>query len=177
MKSFEMEKQFAKLDEFERTANADLLLSLPKDLCMSRDKFIQGLMKEAKSRELKIPAPLMKSIIKAFGEQDSMAEVCKDNKGKPEANTSLRDTERMPLDVEIDDYMESEVLPHVPDAWVNETKIGLDKNTNEVGKIGYEINFNRYFYVYTPSRPLEEIKGEIIGLQTQIHGLMGKLFN
>jgi type I restriction enzyme M protein len=103
--------------------------------------------------------------------------VCKDNKGNPEADSSLRDTERVPLDVDIDDYMDVEVLPHVPDAWVNTSKSGLDKVTGEVGKVGYEINFNRYFYVYTPPRPLEEIEGEILQLQKEINDLMGQLFD
>ena len=79
--------------------------------------------------------------------------------------------------MDIDDYMEVEVLPHVPDAWVNTTKSGCDKTTGEVGKVGYEINFNRYFYVYTPPRPLEEIEGEILGLQKEINDLMSKLFD
>ena len=52
--------------------------------------------------------------------------------------------------------MELEVLPHVPNAWVNETKAGQDAKTSTVGKIGYEINFNRYFYVYEPPRPLKK---------------------
>ena len=77
------------------------------------------------------------------------AEVCKDSKGKPEADSNLRDTERVPLDVDIDDYMDIEVLPHVPDAWVNKSKSGLDKVTGKVGKVGYEINFNRYFCLYS----------------------------
>ena len=81
------------------------------------------------------------------------------------------------LDFDIDDYMSIEVLPHVPDAWVNESKAGCDKTSGEVGKVGYEINFNRYFYTYTPPRPLEEIEAEILGLQTQINDLMGQLFN
>ena len=73
--------------------------------------------------------------------------------------------------------MELEVLPHVPDAWVNETKAGQDAKTSTVGKIGYEINFNRYFYVYEPPRPLEEIEGEILQLQKEINDLMSQLFD
>ena len=177
MKLFEMEKQFTKLDDIERASYLDLLQALPKHLYMSRDKFHQDLMNEAKARGLKPKAPLKKAITKAFGKQDSNAEVCKDSKGNPEADTSLRDTERVPLDVDIDDYMALEVLPHVPDAWVNGTKIGLDKDTNELGKVGYEINFNRYFYVYEPPRPLEEIEAEILALQKEINDLMGQLFD
>ena len=130
-----------------------------------------------KSRGLKVAAPLKKAILNALGERDANAEVCKDSKGNPEADSNLRDTERVPLDVDIDDYMDIEVLPHVPDAWVNTSKSGLDKVTGEVGKVGYEINFNRYFYVYTPPRPLEEIEGEILQRQKEINDLMGQLFD
>ena len=90
-------------------------------------------------------------------------------------DTNLRDTERIPLDVPIEAYMEKEVWPHVEDAWVNESV--TDKSTGEVGKVGYEINFNRYFYVYTPPRPLEEIEAEILQLQKEINDLMDQLFD
>jgi len=70
--------------------------------------------------------------------------------------------------------MEKEVWPYVPDAWVNESV--TDKRTGEIGKVGYEINFNRYFYVYKPPRPLEVIEAEILDLQKEINELMGQLF-
>jgi type I restriction enzyme M protein len=177
MQLLENEKQFTKLDITDQAAYKELLESLPDKLYMSREEFAKDLMTEAKSRGLKISAPLKKAMINALGERDSDAEICKDSKGKPEADSSLRDTERVPLDMDIDDYMEIEVLPHVPDAWVNTTKSGCDKTTGEVGKVGYEINFNRYFYVYIPPRPLEEIEGEILGLQKEINDLMSKLFD
>ena len=177
MQLLENEKQFTKLDLTEQAAYKELLESLPDKLYMSREEFAKDLMNEAKSHGLKISAPLKKAMINALGERDSDAEICKDSKGKPEADSSLRDTERVPLDMDIDDYMEIEVLPHVPDAWVNTTKSGCDKTTGEVGKVGYEINFNRYFYVYTPPRPLEEIEGEILELQKEINDLMSKLFD
>ena len=177
MQLLENEKQFTKLDLTEQAAYKELLESLPDKLYMSREEFAKDLMNEAKSHGLKISAPLKKAMINALGERDSDAEICKDSKGKPEADSSLRDTERVPLGMDIDDYMEIEVLPHVPDAWVNTTKSGCDKTTGEVGKVGYEINFNRYFYVYTPPRPLEEIEGEILELQKEINDLMSKLFD
>lgn len=177
MGRLEHEKQFTKLDESEQLAYRNMLEALPSKLYLSRDEFVKDLTAEAKSRGLKVGAPLKKAILNALGERDANAEVCKDSKGKPEADSNLRDTERVPLDVDINDYMDLEVLPHVPDAWVNTSKSGLDKVTGEVGKVGYEINFNRYFYVYTPPRPLEEIEGEILQLQKEINDLMGQLFD
>ena len=65
----------------------------------------------------------------------------------------------------MEEYFEREVLPHVPDAWVNE---GItDHKDGLPGKVGYEINFNRYFYQYTPPRPLEEIEADIKALETE----------
>ena len=99
---------------------------------------------------------MKKSILKALGERDANAAVCTNRKGEPEHDGDLRDTERIPLDVPIEAYMEKEVWPHVPDAWVNESV--TDMTDGETGKVGYEINFNRYFYIYTPPRPLEKLK-------------------
>ena len=76
----------------------------------------------------------------------------------------------MPLKEDIWEYFEREVLPHVPDAWVDEAY--TDHKTGEIGRIGYEINFNRYFYVYQPPRPLEDIEADIKDLETKIIGML-----
>ena len=86
-------------------------------------------------------------------------------KGKPQADSSLRDTENVPLSEEIKDYFAREVLPHVPDAWIDESKT----------KTGYEIPFNRHFYVFTPPRPLEEIDAELKQVTDRILGMIGGL--
>jgi len=78
-----------------------------------------------------------------------------DKKGKPKADAKLRDTENIPLKEDIQEYMKREVLPHVPDAWVDESK------TN----VGYEINFTKYFYKYKPLRSLDEIRADILALE------------
>ena len=88
--------------------------------------------------------------------------VVKDNKGKPKADSALRDTENIPLKENIDAYLQREVLPHVPDAWVDNSK------TN----IGYEINFTKYFYEYKPLRSLEEIRLDILALEGETDGLI-----
>ena len=82
-------------------------------------------------------------------------------------DSNLRDTEQIPLDYAggIDAYMQAEVLPHVPDAWVDESKT----------KIGYEIPFTRYFYTYEPPRPLQEIEDEIRALEQEIQALLGEV--
>ena len=84
----------------------------------------------------------------AVVEADPEAEICRDKQGRPEPDPDLRDSENVPLKEDVDTYFTREVLPHVPDAWMDRSK----------DKAGYEINFNRYFYRYKPPRPLEEIE-------------------
>ena len=91
-------------------------------------------------------------------------------KGEKPYDKDLRDTETIPLTESIDEYVRREVLPHVPDAWVN-TSI-RDEKDGEVGKVGYEINFNRYFYVYKPPRPPEVIAAEIREVEKRFLELM-----
>lgn len=88
--------------------------------------------------------------------------IVKDSKGNPKPDSSLRDTENIPLKEDIQEYMKREVLPHVPDAWVDEAK------TN----VGYEINFTKYFYEYKPLRSLEEIRKDILALEQETEGLI-----
>lgn len=91
--------------------------------------------------------------------------IVKDKQGNPKPDSELRDYEKIPLKINIDGYFEKEVRPHVPDAWMDRTK----------DKIGYEINFTKYFYRYQPLRSLEEIKADIIGLENETEGLLKEI--
>jgi type I restriction enzyme M protein len=86
-------------------------------------------------------------------------------KGKPLPDSSLRDTENVPLSDDIDAYFQREVLPHAPDAWID-----IEKT-----KVGYEIPFNRHFYVFKPPRPLAEIDAELKGVTDRILAMIGGL--
>lgn len=86
-------------------------------------------------------------------------------KGLPQPDSSLRDTENVPLGQDIHSYFEREVLPHAPDAWIDEAK----------SKVGYEIPFNRHFYVFEPQRPLEQIDAELREVSASIVKLLGEL--
>ena len=88
-------------------------------------------------------------------------------KGKPVADTSLRDTENVPLKEDIKAYFEREVLPFAPDAWIDEKK----------SKVGYEIPFTRYFYKYEAPRPSEEIMAEIMELEKELSGSLEEVFH
>lgn len=91
-------------------------------------------------------------------------------KGQKPYDPDLRDTENVPLTEDIVKYMKREVLPHVPDAFVN-TDVKDDKD-GQVGKVGYEINFNRYFYVYKPPRAPHVIAEEIREMEKRFLDLM-----
>ena len=91
--------------------------------------------------------------------------VVKNKKGNPKPDTSLRDYEKIPLKDNIDAYFEREVLPHMPDAWMDRSK----------DKIGYEINFTKYFYKYQHLRSLDEIKVDILALEQETDGLLKEI--
>ncbi len=149
--------------------------------------FEADVMVVTKRAGMKIHAPIKKAIFAALGVRDQDAGICRDSKGRPEPDSELRDTENIPLPAgtvlplpmefgpdkpnnqlveafrdTIDDYIEREVLPHVPDAWVDYSKT----------KVGYEIPFNRHFYVYKPPRPLDEIEADITRLEGEIADLL-----
>jgi type I restriction enzyme M protein len=117
-----------------------------------------------------LPTPIRKAILAAVSEREETAEVCVDKNGDPEPDPDLRDTENVPLSKSIEEFFEREVKPHVPDAWIN-TSVRDDKD-GEVGKVGYEINFNRYFYEYQPPRDLEVIEAEIKTLEKEIMDML-----
>ena len=117
-----------------------------------------------KNAGVSVSTPLKKAIINALSERDEHAEVVTDKKGNQLPDSDLRDYENVPLKERIDEYMNREVLPYVPDAWVDESKT----------KIGYEISFNRYFYVYQPPRSLEEIQQDLSLIESEIENLLNK---
>lgn len=134
-------------------------------LFLDRKDFRAALKAEQKSYGITLSASERKSIEEALGERDENAAICVAPNGKPEPDTSLRDTENIPLTEDIDAYIRREVLPHVPDAWVDKSKT----------KVGYEIPLNRHFYVYEPPRPLEVIAAEIKELESDIMRLLAEV--
>jgi type I restriction enzyme M protein len=134
----------------------------PSKVYRDREDFLTDLKAAARKKGVKLAAPLLKAVLSALSERDETAEVCRDASGDTEPDSDLRDNENVPLSEDIDAYMAREVLPHVPDAWV-------DKDST---KIGYEIPFTRHFYVYQPPRPLEVIEKEIRDLEGEIRGML-----
>ena len=111
---------------------------------------------------VKLPSTFIKVLLDALSERDDSADIVTDSKGNPEPDPDLRDNENVPLKDDIHAYFKREVLPYVPDAWIDESKT----------KKGYEIPLTRHFYEYTPLRPVEEIEAEIVGIEDEIQKIL-----
>lgn len=141
-----------------------VLRSMPPDkVWKNREAFFGDLKKAFKNSAFSLPpSSLLKAILMALAERDETADICTDSKGNPKPDSELRDYENVPLKEDVQAYFEREVLPHVPDAWIDHSKT----------RIGYEINFNRYFYKYTPPRPLEEIEADLKKIEQEIADML-----
>jgi type I restriction enzyme M protein len=134
-------------------------------LFKERTTFLTALRDVDRAAGVRLTAPELKAVLGALGERDKTAEICRDRDGNPETDGELRDTESVPLKEGITEYFQREVLPHVPDAWIDESKT----------RIGYEIPLNRYFYVYEPPRSLEVIEANIKTLEQEIMDLLAEV--
>ena len=161
-KSEDPEIKMAEEEEGKKQQEAikEELLTIGDELYTDWDTFETKVKNALKSFDLK-PA-FIKNVIEKLSEHDDTAEYVTDRSGKPKADSNLRDTEKIPLVQNIDDYFEDEVLKYYSDAWYDESK----------NKIGYEINFTQYFYVYEPPRPLEEIEADIAKVTAEIQELL-----
>jgi len=96
-----------------------------------------------------------------------------DSNGEIIPDPDLTDYENVPLAMDIRDYLAKEVLPHLPDAYIDEAfRDDLDK---EIGRVGFEVNFNRFFYKYVPPRDLHEIDSELKQVEREIAELLGEV--
>ena len=135
----------------------------PLGVVKNREQWAEA-MRKAGIRE---PAGLFKAILMALSERDENADICGDKNGNPEPDPELRDYENVPLKEDIHAYMEREVLPFVPDAWVDEDKT----------KIGYEISLNRYLPILRKSKNIPftfTIAGEICSSHPKILSKAGQ---
>ena len=159
-------------------------------LYLNRPAFESVLEAALKKAAIKVPAPVKKAILAGLSERDPKADICLDTKGNAEPDTELRDTEivslpddiALPLPLDYDnetghdklldivqdhceDYLKAEVLPHVPDAWIDHGKT----------KVGYEIPLTRHFFIYQPPRGLDDIAGEIRQLERDILTMLSEV--
>ena len=155
-----------------------MLKLMPDTVCKDREAFVAELTTAAAKADLKLPVTIKKAILAALAERDPKAEICRGADGTPEPDSEFRDTERVPLPdgedpadadevpASVRAFFEREVKPHLPDAWIDTSK--RDHKDGNVGVVGYEINFNRYFYRYKPPRPIAEIEADIQAIENDI---------
>jgi type I restriction enzyme M protein len=164
----------ARLEEIEvgkgrqkdiRKLLADFAKAHGQTLYTDRKTFLTDLREADRAAGVRLSAPEIKAVLGALGERDETAEICRDRDGNPEPDPELRETESVPLKEGIAAYFQREVVPHVPDAWLDESKT----------KVGYEIPLNRHFYRYEPPRPLEVIEADIKTLEGEIMALLGEV--
>ena len=161
-KSKNPEVKMAEEEEGKKQQEAikEALLTIGDELYVEWDPFESKVKRALNKFNLK-PA-FIKNIIEKLSEHDDTAKYVTDKKGNPKADSNLRDTEKIPLVQNIDDYFDEEVLKYYPDAWYDSKK----------EKVGYEINFTQYFYVYEPPRPLDEIEADINKITSEIQDLL-----
>jgi type I restriction enzyme M protein len=157
----------------EQEGILNALRSMPDTLFKDRKAFRQQLKKAMAAADINLSAALRRAIESALSDQDETAEICRGKKGEPESDSDLRDYENVPLDEDVEEYFEREVKPYVPEAWIDESY--TDDRDGGVGRVGYEINFNRYFYTYEPPRSLGEIQADIRNVEREIIGLLGEV--
>ncbi|MEV5768634.1 class I SAM-dependent DNA methyltransferase [Micromonospora sp. NPDC052213] len=147
-------------------------------LYLNREEFLRELSKHLGARGIGLTAPQRKALWQALGERDENADTCTvqagPEKGSPEPDTALRDTEMVPFGwgghdknhdaagETIDAYYAAEIAPHFPDAWIDHAKT----------KVGYEIPFTRHFYTFVPPRPLAEIDADLNKVVAEIIDLL-----
>ncbi|MDP3298365.1 MAG: class I SAM-dependent DNA methyltransferase [Thermodesulfovibrionia bacterium] len=158
------DKQLKEIEEGKKKQGKIIkaLKSIGNTLYKNKDKFEAVLDNVFMEHKIDVDKSLKKAILKALSEHDETADIICDKNGNPEPNPDLRDYENIPLKEDIYEYFKREVKPHLPDAWIDEKKT----------KVGYEISFTKYFYKYSPLRPLDEITGDIKTLEEETRRLM-----
>ena len=134
-------------------------------------KFEPELQKAFDETKVSLKKPIKDAIFKAFSERDETAEIVLDDDGTPKPDPELRDHEYVPYKEDIREYFDREVRPYVADVWINEKYV--DEKDGKIGRVGYEINFNRYFYKYVPPRSLEKIQNDISAVEKEILDMLG----
>lgn len=148
-------RAITKLDDSTQAALRTALESASgqqgEQVSTQRETFQQDLKRRLDEREVVLKPAELKALLSELGEHADDGQLVTKRDGTTEPNPALRDTENVPWDEDVHEYLEREVKPFVPDAWIDETKT----------KEGTEIPFTRHFYEYVAPRPLEEIDRDL----------------
>jgi type I restriction enzyme M protein len=176
IESLSAERAFTNRDEETQKNVKEALSTLDSDKkWMDKDEFIEEVELCFNMHGIDVRNSVYDAIQRALGERNQDANIVTNAKGDPEHDTELRERERVPLKEDVEEYFKQEVEPYTENAWINKDNRYYDDKDGELGVVGYEINFNRYFYEYNPPRSLDEIDGEIEEIEEEISKLLDKV--
>ena len=151
------ERAFSNRDEDVQEAVKEALSQMDEtEVWMDRESFVDDVELQLNMAGVDVRKSVYNAMERVMGERDPDAEICRDGNGNPEHDSDLRERERVPLGTDPHDYFAEEVAPYLEDAWINESSKYCDDKDEKVGIVGYEINFDRFFYEYDGSGGFEE---------------------
>jgi type I restriction enzyme M protein len=167
------ERAFTNRDEETQETVKEALSGMDRaQVWMNREEFLDSVDLQLNMAGLDPRKSVYNAIERVMGERDPEADICRKANGDPEHDGDRREKERVPLGTDPHEYFEREVAPYLENAWVNESSKYHDDQDGELGVVGYEINFNRYFYEYEPPRELADIDDDIRELEGEISELL-----
>jgi type I restriction enzyme M protein len=173
IESLDDERAFTNRSEETQEKIKEALSCMDSDKTwINRDDFIDEIELCLNMNGIEVRNSVYNAIERALGVQNQDADIVKNSSGEPEHDSDLRIRERVPLNEDPYEYFEREVKPHMPEAWINDDSRYFDDKDGELGVVGYEIVFNRYFYEYDPPRPMSEIDQDINELELKISELL-----
>jgi len=141
------------------------LIAIGSEVFKSRETFTKAIFRALKNSAVSLKPAHVKALLASLSSRDEDGDICRDGKGNVEPDPDLRDTENIPLSDDVQEYFAREILPHVPDAWIDREKT----------RIGYEVPFTRYFYKYQQPRSLHEIDADLQAVTAEILIALRKL--
>ena len=167
-------KAWQKLTEIERERlDAALAAHIGRHPYAWAKEFAEAPEKSWPKGKVRLTKTHIKALQDALGVRSAEDDPVLGDDGAPVADADLTDYENVPLGTAIQDYFAREVLPHVADAWIDADY--RDEKDGETGRVGYEINFNRYFYEYEPPRKLEAIDADLREVESEIAVLLAEV--
>jgi type I restriction enzyme M protein len=169
IESLDDERAFSNRSEETQEAVKDALFKLDTETVWKDAEEFHEIIREQFSQEgIEVRKSVHNAIERALGKRDSEAEIVTNSKGEPEHDSDLRQYERVPLGRDVHEYFEEEIQPYLPECWINKDSRYYDDQDGELGQVGYEINFDRYFFDYEPPRSIDEIDRELRELDEKI---------
>ncbi|TFB33394.1 type I restriction-modification system subunit M [Pedobacter alluvionis] len=173
IEKMKLDKHFMKMSEQDQAEIIKILEKSSEALFKNKVEFERVALKKILSLPFKISNPLKKLLISVFSQKNAEGDIFLDDSGNKLHDTDLREYENVPLKQDWQDYFKDEIQPFYSDAWIDKTY--SDHQDGKIGKVGYEINFNKYFFKYFRPRPLSDINSELQVMEKEIRLLLKEL--